>query len=96
MLNKLTAAVNKNDKAKGKMFEIWKDSFDWKKCVGDDLALQKINYMHHNPCCGKWQLCPEPAFYPHSSAKFYLCAEQGVYPVLNFKELYDFDFCVSS
>ncbi len=95
LLNKLAAAVNNSDKAKGKLFEIWEDSFEWKECFGDEFSWQKINYMHNNPCSGKWQLCAEPALYPHSSAKFYLCGEQGVYPVLNFKMLSDFDFGIS-
>jgi len=51
--------------------------------------------MNHNPCTGKWQLSAEPALYLHSSAKFYFCGEQGTYPVLNFKELNDFDFGIS-
>jgi len=29
--------------------------------------------------------------YAHSSAKFYLCGEQGVYPVLSYLELADID-----
>ena len=27
----------------------------------------------------------------HSSAKFYICGEQGIYPVFNFRELDDMD-----
>lgn len=92
LLDKLSAAVNKSDKGKGKLYEIWEDSFDWKECISDEFAWQKINYMNQNPCSGKWQLTVESALYPHSSAKFYLCGGQGVYPVLNFKELNDFDF----
>ena len=92
LLDKLSAAVNKSDNARGKLYEIWEDSFNWKHCIGDEFAWQKINYMNHNPCSGKWQLATEPALYPHSSAKFYLTGEQGIYPVTNFKELNDFDF----
>ena len=32
-----------------------------------------------------------PEQYPHSSAKFYLTGEQGIYPVINFMELRDID-----
>jgi len=37
----------------------------------------------------------ESGLYPHSSAKFYLCGEHGIYPVQNFRELNDFDFDIS-
>jgi hypothetical protein len=38
LLDKLSAAVNKSDKAKGKLYEIWEDSFDWKECIGDEFT----------------------------------------------------------
>jgi hypothetical protein len=53
---------------------------------------QKLNYMHLNPCKGKWNLSNKPEEYEHSSAKFYICGIQGVYPVTNYKELADIDF----
>ena len=52
---------------------------------------QKIDYMHDNPCRGKWNLVNDVTGYTHSSARFYLCEEQGVYPVMNFLELDDID-----
>lgn len=66
-----------------------------KECIRDEFSREKINYLLHNPCSGKWQLSAPPAFFPHSSAKFYFCGEQGVYPELNFKTLNDFDFGLS-
>jgi hypothetical protein len=77
---------------KGKLYEIWEDSFDWKECNGDKFIVQKLDYMHNNPCAGKWQLAINAIEYPHSSAKFYLTGEQGLYAVLNFRELNDLDF----
>ena len=52
---------------------------------------QKIDYMHDNPCRGKWNLVNDVTEYTHSSARFYLCEEQGVYTVMNFLELDDID-----
>ncbi|MEO6229049.1 MAG: hypothetical protein ABJB11_24670 [Ferruginibacter sp.] len=89
ILQRLESAVNSSDKKKGKLHEVWEDSFDWKECNGDKFIIQKIDYMHNNPCAGKWQLAINPIEYLHSSARFYLTGEQGIYPVLNFKELDD-------
>ncbi|HMT76034.1 MAG TPA: hypothetical protein PKA77_18310 [Chitinophagaceae bacterium] len=34
--------------------------------------LQKLNYIHDNPCKGKWNLAAATVDYEHSSAKFYI------------------------
>ena len=70
---------------------MWEDSFDWKECNSTAFIMQKIDYMHNNPCTGKWQLAVNAIEYIHSSAKFYLSGQQGIYPVLNFRELDDID-----
>jgi hypothetical protein len=91
LLLQLENGVNSSDKKKGKLHEVWEDSFDWKECNGDKFIIQKLNYMHNNPFTGKWQLSLNANDYIHSSAKFYNCGEQGIYPVLNFKDLNDID-----
>ncbi|CAN5404176.1 hypothetical protein BH11BAC3_BH11BAC3_07760 [soil metagenome] len=88
-MQRLENAVNSSDKKKGKLHEVWEDSFDWKECNGDKFIIQKIDYMHNNQLTDKWQLAINPIEYLHSSAKFYLTGEQGIYPVLNFRELDD-------
>ena len=35
------------------------------------VIYQKLNYIHNNPCQGKWMLAENPVEYPYSSAKFY-------------------------
>ena len=52
---------------------------------------QKIDYMHDNPCRGKWNLVVDVTAYEHSSARFYLCGEHAAYTVMNFMELDDID-----
>ena len=91
----LEGGVNKSDKKRGKLHEIWEDSFDWKICIGDVFTWQKINYMHKNPLAGKWMLATTCVDYSHSSAKFYITAIQAEYPVLNFKNLHDINLTVS-
>jgi len=91
LLLELQNAVNASDKKKGKLHEIWEDSFDWKECNNTMFTFQKLNYMHNNPCTGKWQLSSNPTEYVHSSALFYSSGQQGIYPILNFMELDDIE-----
>ncbi len=51
---------------------------------------QKLDYVHFNSCKGN-KLVELPERYEHSSAKYYLQGEQGIYPVTNFMELRDID-----
>jgi len=37
----------------------------------DKVFEQKFDYIHNNPCSGKWNLADEPLNYKYSSAKFY-------------------------
>ena len=84
LLKILEQGVNKSDKARGKLHEIWEDSFDWKECIGDAFTWQKLNYMHNNPCRGSWNLAANPVAYEHSSALFYHTRQQDRFPVFNF------------
>lgn len=39
------------------------------------VSYQKLDYVHNNPCTGKWQLAIEPSAYTFSSASFYELGE---------------------
>ena len=95
ILQQLQDGVNGSDKKRGKLHEVWEDSFDWKECRSYDFVNQKLDYMHNNPCNRKWNLAVNPYLYLHSSAKFYITGEQGIYPVTNFMELEDVDLSSS-
>lgn len=41
-----------------------------------DFFLQKLSYIHSNPCSGFWKLAESPVEYNHSSARFYFTGEQ--------------------
>ena len=66
---------------------LFETSFDWKWCNSDKMLEQKLNYMHGNPCKDKWNLACSPVEYLHSSAKYYLTGEQGIYAVTYYKDL---------
>ena len=91
LLQRLNLSVEAKDRERNKKHEVWEDSFDWKECRTHKFMKQKIDYMHDNPCRGKWNLVTGVTEYIHSSARFYLCDEQGAYPIMNFRELDDID-----
>ena len=74
LLYKLSNAVLPNEKKKGQLHKVFKNSFDAKAIFSEKFLFQKINYIHHNPVSGKWMLENDFVSYAHSSASFY---EQG-------------------
>lgn len=90
-LHQLHLSVEAKDLKRNKKHELWEVSFDWKECRTNEYMVQKLNYMHDNPCKGKWTLAAAPVDYLHSSATYYINDKQGFYPVLNYCELADID-----
>ena len=84
ILNTLESLVEPDRKIKAKKHEVWQASFDWKYCDNESIIDMKINYFHNNPCVSKWNLATSPVFYRHSSAKFYIENEQGIYEVTSY------------
>jgi len=64
---KQSSHVRKNEKQRGKLHEVFEPSFDWKECTSDKFLEQKLNYIHENPCRGKWNLAHQISDYKHSS-----------------------------
>lgn len=95
LLHRLHLSVEAKDKERNKKHEVWEDSFDWKECRTNKYMQQKLDYMHENPCKGKWNLATAPVEYAHSSAFFYITGEQGGYTVLNYCELADINLTVA-
>jgi|GEM_PF-289284 REP element-mobilizing transposase RayT len=81
MLHYLEEIVGKTRKENNKRHEVWELSFDWKECISEKFINQKLEYIHNNPCSGKWNLSKCPEDYIHSSAKFYETGQQGIYKI---------------
>ena len=47
--------------------------------------------MHQNPCTDNYNLVRNAEDYLHSSARYYLTGEHGLYPVTDFMQLEDID-----
>ncbi len=86
LLSTLRGNVEAARRVNNKKHEVWKLSFDWKLCNSKAFIKQKLNYMHDNPCSGKWNLSDSPVEYVHSSAKYYLTGEDGFYIVTDVEE----------
>lgn len=91
LLQKLSKGVNRSDAVRGKKHEIWEKGFDLKVCRTEDFALQKLSYLHNNPCSGKWRLATDILRYPHSSAAFYISGRQGLFPVKDYRDFLRID-----
>ncbi len=91
LLGQLSRAVSEFEKKRGKLHEVFEPSFDIKECATKKLLLQKIDYIHNNPCTGKWQLAHSPGGYIHSSAGYYESGVQGIYPLDNIMEVLQMD-----
>ena len=87
ILHKLQTATNNSDVKKQKKYAVFKNSFDALHCYTQKFILQKINYIHSNPCSKKWMLADDITQYPHSSAKYYETGEQSIYPVTSWMQL---------
>ena len=82
--------VNNNSKllndilvnAKDRRYQLWERNPLWFELDNTDTLLQKLNYIHNNPCKEKWLLAEKPEDYPFSSAGFYTLDKR------------DFDFLV--
>jgi REP element-mobilizing transposase RayT len=76
LLEHLANNVEAKRKQNNKQHEVWELSFDWKECRSNSFTAQKINYIHNNPCSGKWMLAKIPIEYKHSSAMYYETGKQ--------------------
>ncbi len=91
-MKQLTDWVNKTQQSDSKQHEVFEPSFDWKACRTEKFIIQKLNYIHNNPCVAG--LCTLPEEYEYSSAKFYITGMQGVQPVTSYMELQDINLTV--
>ncbi len=91
VLKQMKLWVNATDSKRNKQHEVFEPSFDWKECRNEKFVIQKLTYMHWNPCKCEPRLAVLPEDYLHSSAKFYVTGEQGIYKVMSYTELADVD-----
>ena len=86
MLTILSEAVDPAERKRNKQHEVWQGTFDVKECRTEVFILQKLNYMHLNPCNERWRLAEKPCDYEHSSAAFYQFGKQGTVPIKDYQD----------
>lgn len=87
LLGVLHEGVAPEEIKKGKRHQVFRLSFDARKCYNEKMIEQKLTYIHHNPVRGKWMLAEDFTKYQHSSASFYELGEQGHFSVFHFKDI---------
>jgi len=86
VLTILSKAVGSAERKRNKQHVVWQCTFDVKECRTEAFILQKLNYMHLNPCNEKWRLAEKPGDYEHSSALFYQFGKQGTVPIKDYQD----------
>jgi len=84
VLNFLHSKVNRPDKQK---YKVWEEGYNAKNIFSPEFLLQKMNYLHRNPCQLHWGLVKTPAEYTWSSACFYLTDHPAIIPLSDGREL---------
>jgi REP element-mobilizing transposase RayT len=82
LLNMLTSACTEKEKTKGQLHKVFEPSFDAKPIYTLKFLYQKLDYIHHNPVSGKWNLCSEFTDYSHSSAAFYELEQPHAFAII--------------
>lgn len=87
LLKLLAEGVQPKEKTKGKLHQVFRLSFDARKCLSEKMVWQKLDYMHRNPVSGKWKLADDFTTYAHSSAGFYELGIKGKFDIVHYKDL---------
>jgi REP element-mobilizing transposase RayT len=75
ILDILESGVKPPERKKGKLHQVFEESYDAKECFSNEFIEQKLSYIHKNPISGKWKLADTYIDYHHSSARFYEIGE---------------------
>ena len=71
VIMKLNLACSNQEKKKGQLHKVFEPSFDTKAILTNSFLIQKLDYIHHNPVAGKWNLVDSFNDYEYSSVCFY-------------------------
>lgn len=65
LLSILFESTSKGEKKRGKKHKVFKTSFDCKEIYNQKMLETKLDYIHKNPCNGKWNLARSYVEYEH-------------------------------
>jgi len=75
--------VNKKDRA----YQIWQRDPLAVALYSPHVIEQKLDYIHYNPCQGKWLLADEPTAYVWSSASKYELEDKKYSFITHYKDI---------
>ena len=87
ILKILRTGVSELEKSRGKLHQVFEQSFESKEVVTEKFLKQKINYIHQNPVSKQWKLVDDYRDYRHSSAAFYEGDAYKGYLVTHYNEI---------
>ena len=87
LLNTLKAGVRPAERRVGKLHQVFHLSSDIRRCDSESIVEQKLEYIHHNPVKGKWNLVDDFTEYDHSSAAFYEKEKCSSVSLVHYKEI---------
>ncbi|MFT7230445.1 MAG: hypothetical protein ACI9GO_000913 [Bacteroidia bacterium] len=87
ILQELFHSTTDKEKNSGKKHRVFKTSSDIKELHSSSMILTKLEYIHRNPCQGRWNLVDDFTTYKHSSAAFYDCEQENNY-VTDYREYF--------
>jgi len=85
LIQTLKEGVQPNEPVKGKKHQILHLSFDAKE-ISEDEVGKVLDYIHHNPVKGKWNLAEDYTLYPYSSAGYYENSQLTLYKITDFRK----------
>lgn len=68
------------------VFKVWEDGYDARDVFSVKFLLQKMDYVHHNPCQPQWKLAQSPEDYVWSTAPYYLADKPCIIPIDDVRE----------
>jgi putative transposase len=81
-----TLLIQYKSKKEDRDYQFWKRDPLAVPISTDNILIDKLNYIHHNPVKPKWALCELPEEYKWSSAKFYVAGEDEYKIITHFRE----------
>jgi REP element-mobilizing transposase RayT len=68
-------------------YQVWEEGYNAKEIFSPDFLIQKMTYIHNNPCQPHWNLVGKPEDYLWSSARYYLLNQPAIIPLDNANNL---------
>jgi len=88
ILKILEDGVEESELLKKKRHQVFRSSFDARLCYNEKMIEQKLDYVHHNPVSGKWDLASDFVSYRYSSVGFYELGVQHDVEITHYKDLF--------